>query len=340
LSVAADPDTGDEPGHLQAVANILTVFDGKATVVDSHFMGAHALDCGNSGWRVMPCNAIENKARGLIGKKPLIKQWQHQATTDPDTIIRWWTQWPDAMIGALIPDWIMVLDIETVEGHGVDGLALLKSLEDQHTGLPETLTVETGSGGLHMYFQRPQGDLDKTRSFPQQCGVEVRIAPGMQCILPPSKHPKTGRRYRWRDASTPTAALPQWFTDLLRPEPKNAMSQTSSAPRTRSVSEMFWQTVRTGYSVIDMYENTHTWPQILEPHGWRCTKGDGESDGSHWAHPNASSERSGGIQNNQLRVFTPNTVLRVNFGYTKFHAYAMLNHNGDRKAAAAALGGK
>ena len=32
---------------------------------------------------------------------PLIKQWQKFATTDPDQIRSWWSQWPDANIGTL-----------------------------------------------------------------------------------------------------------------------------------------------------------------------------------------------------------------------------------------------
>src|SRR5262245_37700434 len=100
-SISAGADTGDEPTHLQAVSNVISILGGR--VINSHFMGSHALDCGNAGWRVMPVGRRKN---------PLIDDWPNKATTDPDTIIEWWTRWPDALIGALIPDWILVLDIE------------------------------------------------------------------------------------------------------------------------------------------------------------------------------------------------------------------------------------
>jgi hypothetical protein len=62
----------------------------------------------------------------------------HDATTDADTIGRWWTRHPNAGIGLWIPDGVVVIDVETVQGHGEDGLAQLAQLQADLGSLPGT----------------------------------------------------------------------------------------------------------------------------------------------------------------------------------------------------------
>jgi hypothetical protein len=78
------------------------------------------------------------------------------------------------------------LDIE----HGFRGEGE-QWLDENVPGWRDGVVVETGSGGLHVYFLSPH---------PVTTGVicwgEVRGAAAL-CVLPPSKHPETGRTYRW-----------------------------------------------------------------------------------------------------------------------------------------------
>ncbi len=81
---------------------------------------------------------------------------------------------------------------------------------------------------------------------------------------------------------------------------------------------------------------------MLTTHGWLCVAGDGDSDGSRWRHPNATSDSSASIAHGCLFVFSPNTEFEPTdfgdtHGYTLFRAYAVLEHNGDMKAAAKVL---
>ena len=79
------------------------------------------------------------------------------ASSDPAEIRRDFTHWPDCRIG--IPtgavNRIVVIEIDTVEGHGVDGAASLAKLEAEHGSLPDTLTACSPSGSLHRYFRHP-----------------------------------------------------------------------------------------------------------------------------------------------------------------------------------------
>lgn len=84
-----------------------------------------------------------------------------------------------------------------------------------------------------------------------------------------------------------------------------------------------------------------SWPEILEPHGWRC---DHTTDASgHWTRPGKSFGTSATTNYNGsglLYVFTTSTDFSAGDTYTKFGAYALLNHGGDHVAAARMLVGQ
>jgi hypothetical protein len=100
----------------------------------------------------------------------------------------------------------------------------------------------------------------------------------------------------------------------------------------------------TGPSIADDYCSSVSWADILQPHGWRFLDADPDADGSRWLHPAATSSCSATVRNGCLFVYSPNTPFEVTEssqpkGYTKFRAYAVLEHGGDMKAAARALKG-
>jgi len=156
------------------------------------------------GWEIFPC-----KWTGPQAKAPLTLNGHHDATTNPDKIKAWWGRWPNAMIGARVPDAAIVIDIDPRNG---GDLAELESL----TGpLPTTLTAWSGrnDGGRHLYFRRPAGQLVSTK-LPD--GIDLKI--NGYCILPPSIHPVTGDPYRWEHHEV--AAATHALRELLRLTPK------------------------------------------------------------------------------------------------------------------------
>ncbi len=146
-------------------------------------------------------------------------------------------------------------------------------------------------------------------------------------VLPPSIHPATGRPYTLIDR--PVAAPPDWLVTLLRPEPPKTTAAKGSSGGTFS-----------GPSIADQFSANTSWADILEPHGWESIAGDPD----RWLHPTATSSCSATIRNGCLFVYSPNTPFDVTEGgspkgYTRFRAYAVLNHDGDLSAAARALRG-
>ena len=162
-----------------------------------------ALSYARAGWRVLPCRATGAKA-----KTPRIKGWPNNATTDPGTVSAWWHKWPNALIGVMVPDDVVVIDIDPRNGGSIQALEALAG-----GVLPPTLTAVSGGrdSGRHLYFKRPKG-LDKSviGCLP---GIDV-IVSGRFMIAPPSLHPNTGRPYQWENKTQP-AMMPTGLVQAL-----------------------------------------------------------------------------------------------------------------------------
>jgi Bifunctional DNA primase/polymerase, N-terminal len=201
-----------------------------------------ALDLATQGWAVFPC-----KWTGPGAKAPMTVNGHLNASTDPDKIKLWWTKWPRALIGARVPEALLVIDVDPRNGGSIAELEALAG------PLPSTLTVWSGrnDGGQHLYFLRPTGPLTSTR-LPDGIDLKVRG----YCIVPPSSHPATGHPYRW--VEHPAAVLPYKLRELLRPAPQpvrtyRSGSTGSSAALIRTVAAaperkrnhvLFWASCR------------------------------------------------------------------------------------------------
>ena len=274
-----------------------------------------AVEYAQHHWPVFP---LRGKLPAIAGGRGVL-----DATTDVATVTAWWNRYRGANIGGRVPESMVVLDIDPRHGGGWS----LGELERIHGRLPDTLMTISGrgDGGRHLFFRRPRGKLSFKRLGP---GIDIKTSTGY-VVLAPSIHPETGRPYQRVDA--PVAAPPAWLIALLLPEP--VAPPARSAPRRSPL---------TGPSTADDYCRSVSWADILMPHGWSLLDADPGADGARWLHPTATSSCSATIRNNCLFVYSPNTPFEVTEasqpkGYTKFRAYAVLEHNGDMKAAAHAL---
>lgn len=292
-----------------------------ADIIRSDDIGFHAVEYAVRNWAVFPLRgkfpAIPKEAggRGVL-----------DATTDLETITRWWSgPCAGANIGGRVPEGMFVLDTDPRH----DGLTTLKTLETRYGALPDTLTTVSGrgDGGTHRFYRRPVGKLSSKRLGP---GIDVKTSTGY-VVLPPSIHPDSRKPYTRIDA--PIADPPEWLVELLLPE----RIEPQIRPR-RNIAF-------TGPSIADTYSITASWADILPRHGWRCLDADPDADGARWLHPNATSACSATVRNGCLFVYSPNTPFDITepsdpHGYTRFRAYAVLNHAGDMSSAARALAGK
>lgn len=89
----------------------------------------------------------------------------------------------------------------------------------------------------------------------------------------------------------------------------------------------------------DDYNQRATWADILAPHGWGYVHGFA-TGGAAWRRPGkttGTSATTGRNDADNLYVFSSSTPFTVGKPYSKFGAYALLEHHGDYSAAARAL---
>jgi uncharacterized protein (DUF927 family) len=144
-------------------------------------MIAAALWYAQHGFPVFPC-----KPRA---KEPLTRHGFKDATTDPDQVKAWWTEWPEANIamptGAV--SGLVFLDCDPRNGGPVDRSELI----ERFGPIADTPEAITGGGGRHYVFRDPSVPLPKTLAS----GIDVK-ADGGYVLLAPSIHP-SGKRYEW-----------------------------------------------------------------------------------------------------------------------------------------------
>lgn len=179
-----------------------------------------ALEYAARGWPVFP--APQGQKKSHKSEKHSGTKWG--ATIDAAEIESDWAKWPQANVGIVTgpKSGFFVVEADTLQGHGVDGIANLADLIDQNGPLPDTIEALSPSGSWHIYFKWPEG-LDIANSAGQVApGVDVRGDGGMVIGVPSVK---TGaeKPYRWE---TPPglfdlAECPEWLLKLCtKPQPK------------------------------------------------------------------------------------------------------------------------
>src|SRR5689334_21445243 len=103
-------------------------------------LGEAALAMATAGWAVVP---VYTPVKGSCdcrrpdcsspGKHPRTKNGLIDATTDPELIREWWMKWPEANIGAVVLQGLVVVDVDVADLESVF----------QSDELPRTATSRT-----------------------------------------------------------------------------------------------------------------------------------------------------------------------------------------------------
>ena len=157
-------------------------------------------------------------------KRPLCPHGHKQATTNTDIINQWWSDWPEANIGSVpgASGWCVV-DLDPPDGP--DNWRELGARFGEH---PDTWTVRTPRGGLHIYF---------TGHLPPTTG---KLAPHVDTrgddsyvLLPPSQ---TADGVYTVECDADIAPVPDWIAPALAAKRKTVVEAPADVPLDQDVN--------------------------------------------------------------------------------------------------------
>lgn len=137
------------------------------------------------------------------GKHPITTNGVKDATDDPEQLKTWRERYPKANWGIATGGGVIVVDLDVKPGK--DGRVSIRAIGSQ---LPTTRTVQTGSGGMHLYF-KGQASNSSNKLGP---GIDVRGTGGY--VLAPSSNHISGGTYTLLNDVEP-ADLPNWLAELI-----------------------------------------------------------------------------------------------------------------------------
>lgn len=156
-----------------------------------------ALRLAIEGWNVFPLSgkrpAIPNahpkgdvqkgKCHGECGRDG---HGAWDGTTDQAKIRRWWSEYPNANIGANCGEDKVVFDIDL--NHGGRVLAAFPHTRTHYSG--------RGNGNRHLIYLKSGGMADTIKSWTGWVeGIDTRVGRGAYIVMPPSLHDETGKPY-------------------------------------------------------------------------------------------------------------------------------------------------
>jgi hypothetical protein len=175
-----------------------------------------ALAAARRGWHVFPC--------AVGGKRPALRgNWQDLATTSPGQIRDWWSRAPYNLGIACGPSGLVVIDLDQPRADADEEPGVLFPLSgaDILSGLARergerypggTYTVDTPSGGCHLYFS-VDGDA-RVRNSAGIIGPHIDVRCDGGYVVGAGSRIE-GRAYAARKARA-VAPLPPWLAKLIR----------------------------------------------------------------------------------------------------------------------------
>lgn len=317
-----------------------------------------------AAWHSAGVSTIPIRTNGT--KRPVVEWAEYQARIpELGELERWWGNGHEYGIAVICGAVSGNLEMTEIEGAvaldpnlmvRIDQVAHERNFTYIWEGLRQTYSEWTPSGGMHLIYRvegNPIPGNTKIAAGPDgKVRAETRGEGGYVIVAPTSGlcHP-SGESWDLLGGSMP-GVIPviSWeereaLHEILRlaldeaPAPSKALVVTpqgngdrvSMGPRPEGAGD------RPG----DEYASRMTWAEILEPVGWTLSHTRGVEE--FWVRPGKSRRDGHSATVNYegsdlLKVFTSSVrELDPDRTYTKFGAYAALQHNGDFKEAAKAL---
>jgi hypothetical protein len=287
-------------------------------------------------------------------KKPAPFTWRKYQEERPTTqeLIDWFGKGTQQGVGAICGAVSGNLEMLELEGRAVAAqihiqakdMAENSGLGDLWQKIQDGYCEVTPSGGIHWLYRIKDGQVPGNQKLARRPGenggvdvlCETRGEGGFVILAPSagSCHP-SGEP--WKILSGSIQTIPS-ITMQEREALFSIFRCFDEMPKIENIAQEVKSREVNLSLPGDDYNSKVTWEQILTPLGWSKVYTKGEAIA--WRRPGKNEGISATTNFNgkdNLYVFTTSTIFESEHSYSKFAAYATLEHNGDFKKAASAL---
>lgn len=300
-----------------------------------------ALSACEHGLKVIPIHQTGPEG----DKRPAIR-WKTTRLDTEASIHQWWDsdQYGLAIAMGEASNGLIMIELEGAHAHKLPQLAATfqqAGMKDLWVQLTAGWFEQSPSGGYHWYAYAPgntSGNRKLARTPNKAVIAETRENGGYSVIAPTDGRFHASGKPWARISGSPATAItltPDQLDDVLAIF--RTLDETPAAkPVQRPTIE---RRTEDGITPGDDYEAKTSWAQILEPHGWKPAFTRGQE--TFWSRPGKqhgiSASTGHATDRDRLYVWSSSTDFDTEVPYTKFAAYAVLNHDGDYTRAAKAL---
>ena len=282
-------------------------------------------------------------------KKPLPpgdSRWkQYQTERPPLTLLRRWYDPKNGLTGIGVVTGAVSGNLECLDFDTREGWLAYREMAGHCGILPLVDRVWAGYGeetprGAHLMYRcnTLAGNTRLARDAQGKTFIETRGEGGYVIIAPSNGrvHP-SGLPYRCVSGSLATICT---LSDIERKDLWEVAKSMDAVPKTPDLGvDPLRSSGDPGNRPGEDFNRRATWLDVLEPLGWSRVFQRGDT--TYWRRPGknegvSATTNYGGTD--YLYVFTTSTPLDSERAYTKFGAFAVLNHAGDFRMASQALG--
>lgn len=287
-------------------------------------------------------------------KKPAPFTWRKYQEERPTTqeLMEWFGKGTQQGVGAICGAVSGNLEMLELEGRAVAAQIHIQAKDmAENSGLGELwqkiqegYCEMTPSGGIHWLYRIADsltpGNQKLARRPGENGGVDVLCetrGEGGFVILAPSGGTCHPSGESWKILSGSIATIPT-ITFAEREALFSIFRCFDEMPKIENIAQEVKSREVNLALPGDDYNSKVTWDQILTPLGWNKVYTKGEA--TAWRRPGKNEGISATTNFNgkdNLYVFTTSTIFESEHSYSKFAAYATLEHSGNFKAAASAL---
>ncbi|MCB1256483.1 MAG: bifunctional DNA primase/polymerase [Microthrixaceae bacterium] len=279
----------------------------------------------------------------------------NDATTDPDTIESWFTNNPEAGLGAKSVVLTDGRQFVVLDADDESAAAALSAVLGEPSVLPAGHRVGKHPGGTHYYvlLSKPIDGLDKN-TLRRATGVNIDVIVGGYIVAPPTTVAVSPDPYRWCHRE-PDAFIELDASHPLYQQMVQSVADEAEERRAEEQERAARATARADADIttdaLDEWMRDTPWAQLLTDDGW--TEGRTASCGcTEWMHPWGASvarsaiaheegcaESRSGFVGGALHVFSSTAELSCGgASVSKFMYVANVRHGSDYAAARTAEG--